>query len=104
MVMYRGRVVEAGPAAEVFGQPAHPYTQALKAAVPDPDNVSAGGAGGKVEPLEVEGGRKAMEEHALSCPGCAFAPRCPSAAERCSREIPLLRATTAGRQVACHQA
>ncbi len=38
LIMYKGRVVEEGPAQEVFKNPRHPYTQLLKASVPDPDD------------------------------------------------------------------
>ncbi|GFJ91976.1 ABC transporter ATP-binding protein [Phytohabitans rumicis] len=77
-VMYAGRVVEEGPAKEVLGRPAHPYTAALARSVP------AGTAyGTRLVPVPgrppVLTGRSA---------GCGFAPRCSFAVERCTTERP----------------
>jgi oligopeptide/dipeptide ABC transporter ATP-binding protein len=77
-VMYAGRVVEQGPVRQVFRQPAHPYTQALMASVPNMDE--------KVEYLTaIEGQPPALD--ALP-PGCRFAPRCPYVEARCEQEYP----------------
>ena len=88
-VMYRGRVVESGAAREVFEQPAHPYTQALVAAIPDPL------APGRRPSLAL---RDASEGAAG---GCAFAPRCPRAEARCRESVPPLREVAPGRRAAC---
>lgn len=86
VVLYRGAVVEDGPAAAVLSEPAHPYTQALLAAVAAP------------RPL----GRVAPPSLAPPVPGgCPFAHRCPSAAERCVREVPEVR-RLGERAVRCH--
>ncbi|MEJ3742536.1 ABC transporter ATP-binding protein [Actinomycetes bacterium KLBMP 9797] len=77
-VCYAGAVVETGPAASVLGAARHPYTKALLAAVPEP------GAGLPV-PLP---GSPPLTGAEVS--GCAFAPRCPLAAERCGQEAPVL--------------
>jgi peptide/nickel transport system ATP-binding protein len=87
-VMYRGRIVERGPAAELFRAPAHPYTRALVDAVPDLDAPARASA----SPPE---GDEAPD-------GCAFAPRCPRAQARCRVEKPLAREIGAGRVVSCH--
>ncbi|MBO0830845.1 MAG: peptide ABC transporter ATP-binding protein, partial [Actinobacteria bacterium] len=85
MVMYLGRVAETGSAARVFGSPRHPYTTALLSAAPaaDPDAAAARQriilTGDVPSPLDPP-------------PGCRFHPRCPSAQERCSREVPALEA------------
>jgi oligopeptide/dipeptide ABC transporter ATP-binding protein len=77
-VMYLGRVVELGTEAAIFDHPAHPYTQALLAVVPDPTSVASPPpplAGEVPSPLDRPG-------------GCHFHPRCPRAASRCRNEDP----------------
>lgn len=78
-VMYLGKVVEYGPVQELFARPAHPYTRALFAAVPDPDKRGVDGLvslGGEVP-------------SALDPPtGCRFHTRCPEVMERCRAEEP----------------
>src|SRR2546430_8093992 len=76
-VMYAGRVVESGPVRQIFNAPAHPYTQALLNSIPRmSDNRNRLSA--------IDG--QPPDLVALP-PGCAFAPRCPSAIDRC-REAP----------------
>lgn len=97
MVMYQGRVVESGACPDVLGQPRHPYTQALRVAVPDPDARMVKAKGEQLD-------RKAIAGREESS-GCAYAPRCPRVCERCWCEIPLLSAVNgAGQAVACHRA
>lgn len=95
VVMYLGRVVEAGPAKELCRTPRHPYTQALISAVPvvDPDakRQRIVLTGDVPSPIHPPG-------------GCPFHPRCPVAEARCRTEVPPLRETGEGRQVACHLA
>ena len=93
LVMYLGRVVEEGPTAELIESPAHPYTNALVAAVPVP-HVNQSRA-----PLPIKG---ALSDAPVTGPGCVFRERCPRAFARCETETPALRPTTAGRKVACH--
>lgn len=94
MVMYLGRVVEAGPKAQIFANALHPYTQALLSATPS---------------IHPEQRQKKIKIHGeLPSPinppsGCAFHQRCPKADARCQTELPLLR-TLQGHQVACHHA
>ena len=75
-VMYAGRIVEIGPAAQVIGQPRHPYTQALVAALPRP-------RAGLPEPLEGE-----LPSLAPPPPGCAFSARCRLALASCATGPP----------------
>lgn len=93
MVMYLGRIVESGPTAELWRQPAHPYTQALLAAAPvaDPRHIQS--------EVLLQGELPSP----LSPPtGCAFHTRCPHAQPLCSQQIPQLSFISSERQVACH--
>ncbi len=94
-VMYLGRVVEAAPAAALFAQPRHPYTQALLAAVPDPVPRRERAT----RPLQ---GDVPGLGHAPA--GCAFHTRCPLAQAQCRERVPALRAidTTGLHRAACH--
>ncbi len=94
-VMYLGRLVESAPTEEIFTKPLHPYTEALLAAVPQPD--PKGNRARKRVPLKGE------IANAANVPsGCAFHPRCPYAEKKCSEEEPALRTVDSGRQVRCH--
>src|SRR6202008_3991392 len=72
-VMYLGRMVETAPTGELWDQPAHPYTEALIAAVPRAD-----GAG--LLPASLPG---EVPNPAHPPSGCRFHPRCPHAFDRC---------------------
>ena len=94
-VMYLGRVVELGPPDAVVSSPMHPYTQALIAAVPDPD------AGNRLRLRDVIPGEPPSPANAP--PGCRFHPRCPSFMPGlCDVVAPRLLAESAPHQVACH--
>ena len=95
LVMYAGRIVEDLPARDLTTAARHPYTRALVAAVPDMHTDLH-------QPLAVIPGRPV--DPAQVPPGCAYAPRCPLADERCVHEDPALVADDAGRRVACWHA
>ena len=91
-VMYLGKIVEQGAAAEVALRPRHPYTQALfSAALPLQP-------GGRSDEIILAG---EIPSPLAPPPGCRFHPRCPHAMERCARDEPRL-APESGRLVACH--
>ncbi|TCM58204.1 peptide/nickel transport system ATP-binding protein [Rhizobium sp. PP-F2F-G48] len=97
-VMYRGRLVESGPAQAVFARPLHPYTRLLADAEPD---VTRFGRPDR-PPLSVS----ASIDVGV---GCSFRNRCPLAVARCATERPELRSLGDGpdmrdRQTACHRA
>lgn len=96
-VLYLGRIVEQGPAAQVLGDAAHPYTRGLLAAVPRPDPAWMRKQG-------LRGPEGELPSPLQPPPGCAFHPRCPLATERCRTEAPQLRSLDGDRQVACHLA
>jgi oligopeptide/dipeptide ABC transporter ATP-binding protein len=88
-VMYLGRVVESGPAAELFQRPLHPYTAALMGA-------RAAGFGNRRLTLRGE------VPSPLNPPsGCHFRTRCPIARPHCAEGYPPLAEVAPGRQVAC---
>ena len=93
-VMYLGRIVENGHWREIFERPAHPYTQALIAAIPDPLRHA---------PLATTGGDL---PNPLNPPnGCAFSPRCRYAEAVCRHEPgPVLETRADGHEVRCWRA
>jgi peptide/nickel transport system ATP-binding protein len=76
-IMYLGRVVEYGPAEQIYADPRHPYTQALLRAIPEPDP-------GRAVPRDLPRGE--VPDAALPPLGCSFHPRCPVAFEQCGWE------------------
>lgn len=107
VVMYLGRVIEAGPTKALFDAPAHPYTQLLRTASPVPDPRAQ-------RNLRMPEGEPPSPLNPPS--GCHFHPRCERATELCRREAPVLRLFPADiendmairsaeqRIVACHHA
>ena len=92
-VMYLGRLVELADEPAIFARPLHPYTQALLAAVPQPDpkrrsrqSVPRGEVPSPIDPPS----------------GCHFHPRCPRAASECRATVPEFREAEPGRWVRCH--
>jgi peptide/nickel transport system ATP-binding protein len=92
-VMYAGRIVEEGPAWDVFENGSHPYTRALAAAFP-----TIGDRSSRMAPAGLAGDPPTPG----SLPeGCPFHPRCPLARDECLIAEPQLRASGPGRSAAC---
>jgi oligopeptide/dipeptide ABC transporter ATP-binding protein len=99
IVLYRGRVMESGTAASVFGIPAHPYTHALREAAPVPNPRSQ-----RDRRLAATGSKApALEKRAAAESLCPFAPRCAYVETRCWSERPLLQPSEDNGEVACHR-
>jgi len=95
VVMYLGRIVESGPAAVMVDHPLHPYTQALIAAVPEPNPAN------RLHERAVLQGDPPDPSHTPT--GCAFHPRCPKYMPgTCEVAQPILREVEPGHFVACH--
>ena len=89
-VMYAGKVVEGGPVVDMFHRPNHPYTAGLLASLPRLDRPER-----ELTPI---GGTPPSLRNDPD--GCAFAPRCPHAIDRCTQHLPELQPVGAS-QVAC---
>jgi peptide/nickel transport system ATP-binding protein len=91
VVMYAGQLVEAAPSVSLTDSPAHPYTQLLLSAAPDPERLEA-------PELAARGAPPSL----LAPPsGCRFHPRCPHAMDICSRTAPPTVTVATGHSAAC---
>jgi peptide/nickel transport system ATP-binding protein len=92
-VMYLGKICEVAASDDLYAAPAHPYTAALLASIPEPDpeakHDDAGLAGELPSPVNPPS-------------GCRFRTRCPRAADLCAAEEPQMREVSKGQFVACH--
>ena len=93
-VMYLGKLCEVGGADQLYADPAHPYTEILLGANPEPDPEAV---------LDLESVEIVDLPSPIDPPsGCRFRTRCPRADERCTEEEPQMRQVSAGHHVACH--
>jgi peptide/nickel transport system ATP-binding protein len=91
VVMYAGQLVETAPSADLTDHPAHPYTQLLLSAAPDPDRAAP-------PKLTTRGAPPSL----LAPPsGCRFHTRCPFAMDVCKREVPPVVDVAPGHSAAC---
>lgn len=94
-VMYLGKLIEIGPANEIYHNPVHPYTISLLSAVPVPDpKIARANQRVKLE------GDVPSPLHMPS--GCPFRTRCPRATEKCAIEMPQLKEIRPDHFVACY--
>ncbi len=94
-VMYAGRIVEHGPAADVLGDPLHPYTRGLLGARP---GLVPSAGGRRPRLVEIKG---AVPSDLDAVEGCPFSPRCPLAGEQCRLRAPELLVARDGHLVSC---
>jgi oligopeptide/dipeptide ABC transporter ATP-binding protein len=92
LVMYAGRIVEAGPTSEIFARPRHPYTEALLGAIPKLDQE---------QDEELRSIPGLPPDLANPPSGCRFAPRCDFASDRCRTEDPVLSSRDMEHAYAC---
>jgi oligopeptide transport system ATP-binding protein len=93
-IMYLGKIVEEGPTDEVFAQPAHPYTQALMAAVPIVEKAA------RRERIILEGNVPSPIDPPS---GCRFHTRCfAKLGAICEEEEPVFTVVGKGHRAACH--
>ncbi len=94
IVMYAGRKVEEAPVLDLFDRPLHPYTRGLMASIPR----RGAGAARRRRLAEIPGIVPNLRD---PMPGCAFAPRCAFATDRCHAEAPPLDDHGGGHVAAC---
>jgi peptide/nickel transport system ATP-binding protein len=95
VVMFAGRIVERGATRTVLSAPAHPYTVALREAMPRIDRAG----GRRRRASRTEDKSDATANRAVGCP---YRQRCAYAIDRCGVEMPKLRALANNQEVACH--
>jgi peptide/nickel transport system ATP-binding protein len=90
-VMYAGKIVESGPVRQMIEAPRHPYTKLLVESLP------------RIDIKQALIGIPGLPPRLVDIPpGCSFAPRCPYAFDRCTRETTALQAIAPDQRVACH--
>ncbi|SDR90555.1 ABC transporter ATP-binding protein [Microlunatus soli] len=102
LVMYLGQAVEQAPAAALYAEPLHPYTQLLLSSIPELDPTRSS----RRQPLDLQQAREKGDGE-LPSPidpptGCRFRTRCPFAMDICAQRRPQPVESRPGHQVACH--
>ena len=101
IVMYAGRKVEEALVGELFSAPLHPYTHGLMASIPRLELMRGGRGETKRRLEEIKGIVPALTNLPT---GCAFAPRCPHAIDKCRQEFPPYEEKSPGHWAACWRA
>ena len=101
VVMYAGRKVEEAAVDDLFERPAHPYTRGLLASIPHLDAQHLAPIRHGTRLNEIKGMVPVLSRLPT---GCAFAPRCGFATDRCRAEFPPLSTMRDGHVVACWHA
>jgi peptide/nickel transport system ATP-binding protein len=92
-IMYAGHLLEMGPAAEVMGNPRHPYTQLLRQAAPNPAEHF-----GRMTRFDAQGDPPDLTNLPQGCP---FAPRCPKVRPECGKQLPEWRPVGLNHKARC---
>jgi len=98
-IMYAGRLIEIGPAEEIFHRPLHPYSQGLMSSFPTIAMMRMAAGGERPKLHGISGSPPNPREIPQ---GCAFHPRCPFASDICCIEKPHFAAVNSSQIVACH--
>jgi peptide/nickel transport system ATP-binding protein len=98
VVMYAGRKIEEATVEALFAEPQHPYTHGLLASIPRLALIAGAASDGSRRLTEIPGMVPSLADLP---PGCAFAPRCAFADERCRREFPPYEQKRPGHWAAC---
>jgi peptide/nickel transport system ATP-binding protein len=98
IVMYAGRKIEEADVEALFAAPQHPYTHGLLASIPRLALIAGESSDGSRRLREIPGMVPSLVDLP---PGCAFAPRCAFADERCRREFPPYEQKRSGHWAAC---
>ena len=98
VVMYAGRKVEEADVEELFDRPLHPYTRGLMGSIPRLNEAAMQDVADRPRLQEIEGTVPSLNQLIV---GCAFAPRCSFATDRCWQETPVLEEKAANHLAAC---
>ncbi|MCL1958675.1 MAG: ABC transporter ATP-binding protein [Spirochaetes bacterium] len=100
-VMYRGEIMEEAPAAELYRDALHPYTQLLFSSATGAQHRDESTKTKKADNAQILESSRMREINFTDNPSCSFAARCPLAAERCLSEHPALIETKTGHFIRC---
>jgi peptide/nickel transport system ATP-binding protein len=100
-VMYAGSIIEQGPASVITDKPAHPYTELLLSAAPDPQRRATTVPIVRASGTTLMRGKGSSPSLVSPPPGCRFHPRCPHAMRICASKVPATTPISPGHGSAC---